>query len=272
MEPDPKRETRLRTVRAAARGNFSIPPAAAEHMPPILAPKKQKQPRQALGVRQPPRKACTNPIKPEVIQRIFEGDTAVLCATGPSLTAEVAAEVAAAAAGSTLRVFGCNDSYRLLPLDVHYACDFPWWREYYEEVAQLKIPGGMWTQEPAMDKSRFPLLRRIAGCSRPGLSTDQGKIHFGNNSGYQLVNLAYLFGIKRILLCGYNMRVVDGRKHFFGDHPQGLCRGGGYAGFVRNYETMHPEKYGLEIINATPNSALHCFKKMALSEALAACK
>jgi hypothetical protein len=65
------------------------------------------------------------------------------------------------------------------------------------------------------------------------------------------------------------MQPVKGKKHFFGDHPDGLNRGGGYTGFVKNYESIKPKALDIEIINATPNSALHCFPKMSLEEALA---
>lgn len=119
-----------------------------------------------------------------------------------------------------------------------------------------------------MSADSFPGLRRIAGRGGKGLSRQQDLIHFGNNSGYQLINLAYLFGIKNMILCGYNMQVINNKKHFFGDHPQGLNRSGGYNGFVSQYRTIRPEDYGIEIINATPDTALDAFPIMALAEAL----
>jgi hypothetical protein len=278
MNPDPKRETRLKAVRESYKVAEFRPVAAVQapqikvraEQPSLFGPRPKNRPRQAQGVvNARKQRPVMDPIPPETIPRIFEGDTAVLFATGPSLTPAVAAEVMAAAAGSRLRLFGCNDAYRAVPvLDVHYACDFAWWRIHYPEVAQCQIAEGMWTQEPSMSKSQFPLLRRIAGNSSPGLSDKQNMIHFGNNSGFQLINLAYLFGIKRMILCGYNMQVINKQKHFFGEHPQGLNRGGGYTGFAANFETIKPAKHGIEIINATPQTALHCFPKMDLTDAL----
>jgi hypothetical protein len=229
-----------------------------------------KRPKQAQGVAGHIRRTKPlDPIPAETIERVFPDKTAILFATGPGLTPEVVAEVMAARSVNDLKLFGCNDAFRIVPeLDVHYACDFSWWRKHFQSMKDYPTTHGMWTQEPAMSRTEFPGLRRIAGTAAAGLSRKQNLIHFGNNSGYQLINLAYLFGVRNFILCGYNMKVVNKRRHFFGDHPEGLNRSGSYSGFVQNYETIKPADYGIEIINATPDSALKCFPKMGLADAL----
>lgn len=213
----------------------------------------------------------TDAIQPESIVRRCEGGTAVLFATGPSLSDDVVSQVLAARMERKIFMFGCNDAYRIVPsLDAHYACDSGWWNVHYAEIAQQDFPLGMWTQEPHMSAADFPALRRIAGRGGAGLSASQDKIHFGNNSGYQLINLAYLFGITTFILCGYNMSAVNKKKHFFGDHPQGLNRTQSYTGFVKNFDTIKPEDLGIRIINATPQSALTSFEKLTLTQALLA--
>lgn len=265
---------RLKNIRATAEDRHLRPklgPSAAPGPVSLIKDLPAKaQPRQAAGVRgQHRRSPPPDPIKPETIPRDFEGKAAVLMATGPGLTPEVMDEIMAARLTQELYLFGCNDAYRIAPyLNVHYACDFAWWRKHFEHIREYETTHGMWTQEPNMPQSQFPGLRRIKGCGAKGLSRKQDLIHFGNNSGYQLINLAYLFGINRIILCGYNMRVVNNKKHFFGDHPEGLARNGGYTGFVQNYATIKPEDYGIEIVNATPNTALNMFPKMSLTDAL----
>lgn len=237
---------------------------------PKLQPKQSKP----VAARRRPSKV-RDPIKPETIERVFEGDTAVLFATGPSLTEAVVDTVLTFRSRSMepLRLFGCNDSYRVVPaLDVHYACDAKWWLIHYKELHDYHVTRGLWTQEAQMARAEYPKLHRIAGRSGGGLSTKQDLIHFGNNSGYQLINVAYLFGIKKMILCGYNMSVQDGKRHFFGDHPQGLNRSGNYTGFVSNFNTIKPDNLGIEIINATPASALKAFPKMSLEKALKSCR
>ena len=209
-----------------------------------------------------------DPIPPEAIPRAYEGATAVLFATGPSLTEDVVNTVLEARKETEIILFGCNDAYSIVPaLDVHYACDSPWWHIHYHDVVE-SVAGDMWTQEPHMSKSRFPGLRRVKGTGRKGLSSDQNLIHFGNNSGYQLINVAYLYGIKKMILCGYNMSVVNNKRHFFGDHPPGLNRSGNYTGFAKVFTTIKPEALGIEIVNATPHTALTAFPKVELADAL----
>jgi len=211
----------------------------------------------------------TDAIKAESIVRHCDGGTAVLFATGPSLSDEVVSQVRAACVKRKIFLFGCNDAYRMVSgLDAHYACDAKWWRVHYADIAQQSFPLGMWTQEPHLSQAEFPLLHRIAGKAGNGLSGSQDLIHFGNNSGYQLINVAFLHGIKKMILCGYNMKVVKGQRHFFGDHPQGLNRSGNYTGFAKHFNTIKPEALGIEIINATPDTALTAFPKMSLEDAL----
>jgi hypothetical protein len=264
------REQRLKNIRATA-DTLPLRPRTDTTRASLIKdlPAKTK-PRQAAPVngtvkRQP----ASDPIPAETIPRAFDGKTAVLMATGPGLTPEVVAEVMDARLRQELYLFGCNDAYRIAPyLNVHYACDFAWWRKHFENMVHYETTHGMWTQEPNMSQHSFPGLHRIKGCGAKGLSRKQDLIHFGNNSGFQLINLAYLFGITKFILCGYNMQVIGGKKHFFGEHPEGLNRGGGYTGFIQNYDTIKPADYGIEIINATPQTALRAFPKMSLTDAL----
>ncbi len=242
-------------------------------VPRELRPKRavaaKTQPKQSKSVVKRRPAKVRDPAKSETIVRECEGGTAVLFATGPSLTDEVVDMVLQARQRRQLYLFGCNDAYQIVPcLDVHYACDARWWQIHYKDLHDYPVTHGLWTQEPQMSRADYPRLRRIAGRSGKGLSIAQDLIFFGNNSGYQLINVAFLFGIKRMILCGYNMSVRDGKRHFFGDHPQGLNRSGNYTGFVSNFNTIKPNALGIEIVNATPASALTAFPKVSLEEAL----
>jgi hypothetical protein len=65
------------------------------------------------------------------------------------------------------------------------------------------------------------------------------------------------------------MRVVDRRRHFFGDHPKGLINSVDYRLFAPHFaaaaRALEPD---VAIINATPGSALTCWPMMPLAEAL----
>lgn len=187
-------------------------------------------------------------------------------APGPSLTSETCDRLA-----GRCQVLAVNNAYQLAPwADWLYACDNRWWETYHADVAN-RFEGECWTQSP--DAARdFGLQHvRMAPVStrHERLSTTPGVIHGGYNGGYQAVNLALHFGATRILLVGYDMRVVAGRHHFFGEYREPtLARTREYERWARAYDSIRPADYGLEIINCTPGSAIKAFPFMALDDAL----
>lgn len=70
-----------------------------------------------------------------------------------------------------------------------------------------------------------------------------------------------MFGAATIVLLGYDMSAKNGH-HFFGSHPQGLTNGN-YESFVTRFDQLAKDlrREGVEVINATPDSALTQFKK-----------
>ena len=150
--------------------------------------------------------------------------------------------------------------------DVLYACDGEWWDKYIQDVL-LRFKGESWTQDiPVASKYG---LNRIEGERSEGLGKD--KIHYGANSGYQAINLAYLFGAKKIILLGFDMkRGNDNKSHWHGEHPGPLNNSMPIKTWVKNFwklaEDLRNEK--VEVINATRDTALECFNKVNLGEAL----
>jgi hypothetical protein len=104
-----------------------------------------------------------------------------------------------------------------------------------------------------------------------GLSRDPTGLRNGRNSGYQAVNLAFLYGASRIVLLGYDMQRWGGKTHFFGDHKHAASRPP-FDQFRRQFASLVKPlaKSGVTVINATRHSVLTCFPKQPLREALAA--
>jgi hypothetical protein len=152
--------------------------------------------------------------------------------------------------------FGCNDSYKLVPfLDLLYACDLRWWEYHHDKVYDTY----KWTSnKEASDKFS---LNYIEGHSLPDLCLDKFAIHYGFNSGYQLINLAYHFGVREFYLVGYDMRA---NGHFFGNHPWPLVTTSPYELFISRYKTITLPS----IVNCTPGSALTVFPYKDLEECL----
>lgn len=197
----------------------------------------------------------------------WAGRRCVVAASGPSLTEEVAAMC------HREHVIAVNDAYKLLPFaDVLYACDAAWW-ELHKGCPGFA--GERWTSHgsrPRNEKQGIASkwdLHIIAGEDREGFSLDPSRVHYGNNSGFQAVNLAILFGADPIVLTGFDMRSVDGKRHFFGNHKAPLRDGSQFAIWVSKFSRAASVLGGTpRIINATPGSALRCFPMMSLSEAL----
>jgi len=187
----------------------------------------------------------------------------VLCATGPSLTEEVV---------ETIRkykddhvIFGINDSYRIIDfLDEHYACDEKWWKAWGADFREKYPHLSAWAYG---DNASEYGVKVIKGFYNGGLSLRQDKIHYGSNSGYQALNIAFLMGGRKFILVGYNMQRIKNKTHFFGEHMHGMANNSPYNMIVQNYNTIQGPLTDL-VGNCTENSALKCFRKGNLEEEL----
>lgn len=143
-----------------------------------------------------------------------------------------------------------------------YACDPHWWERYHAEVA-ANYSGELWTQDPAAAK-KFN-LHHIPGVSQRGLGREA--IHFGGNSGYQAMNLAYLWGVRKMVLLGFDMQMTNGKQHYFGRHPYHDHGQGPSAALFRNWITQFHDlardlkAAQVQVVNATRESALDCFNR-----------
>ena len=127
--------------------------------------------------------------------------------------------------------------------------------------------GECWTQdEGAAKKYR---LNHIPSAGSAGLAErGSGVIHQGSNSGYQAIGLAYgVFDADVILLLGYDMQRTGGKRHWFGDHPEPMNVDSPLADFVKRYATIKTDD--VEIINCSRETALTCFPRMTIEDAIA---
>lgn len=197
--------------------------------------------------------------------RRWAGNLAVIMAPGPSLSDETAQ---LCRGHPTIVV---NDACRIAPwADALYACDLAWWNA---RGGCGNFKGEKWTSHsisPPNDKRRMVWgLKVIEGRDGEGFSLDPARIHYGNNSGFQAVNLAILFGADPIVLVGFDMRDVDGKGHFFGGHKVPLNDHRPFATWIARFDRAATLLGGSpRIINATPGSALTSFEMAPLADAL----
>lgn len=195
----------------------------------------------------------------------WPGSTVVVAGSGASLTEPVAA----LAATSGHRIIAVNDTHRLLPTaDILYACDADWWKAH---DGVLGFAGERWSSHDEAKNNKLPCAEKwdltlCFGRTLAGFSSNPAYIHYGQNSGFQAINIAILRGAKRILLIGFDMQ----GPNFFGRHPEGL-RNSDKRVFVANFNAaMRADRApkGVEIINCTPGSALKCFRNIPFEDAL----
>lgn len=191
------------------------------------------------------------------VEQIADGRPVVCVGTGASLTAEDVAVCRDRAC-----VLAVKDAVRLATwADVLYSGEIRWWRQY---GPALTFAGARYTLEPEAED--WATVLRNTGPL--GLEPSPDGLRTGSHSGYQAINLAVHLGASRIVLLGYDMQATNGQDHFFGAHP--------YEKRVRPYqwvslfaELVAPLKsLGIPIVNASRVTAISCFPRQDLAEAL----
>ncbi len=195
------------------------------------------------------------------------GQPCIVAASGPSLDNEVADQCFAAKEKRGFKIIAVSDAYRLLPFaDILYAADIAWWKVH---EGCPKFTGEKWTsyqQGQARDDSFGLNYVRVRLCG--DFSTDPNELH-GFFSGVQALNMAVLMKAKPIVLVGFNMKSVNGRRHFFGNHPKPLDNSANFEAWVPGFEAAaRTLSKDVDVVNATPESAVRCFRSLRLEEAL----
>lgn len=99
-----------------------------------------------------------------------------------------------------------------------------------------------------------------------------GTVGSGGNSGFQALNLAVQFGSRKIILIGFDMTDRSG-VHWYGRNRWPMSNNPDQSNFRRwiaafERSTQFLNEIGASVLNASPLSALPCFPKMSLTEAL----
>ena len=203
------------------------------------------------------------------------GQTIAIVASGPS-----AKKSNIKALEGKARVLAINESYNLCPwADALYACDPAWWklRQGVREFHGLKIGCLPWPNPIPVDFDPFKMYPDVQPIiveryRNDLLLNEQGRVGSGGNSGFQALNLAVQFGVRKILLVGYDMR-VDLGEHWHKRHPYPLSNPhpndnlprwraavDGAVGVIR--------EAGVNVFNCSQVSLLRSYPKMGIEEAL----
>lgn len=203
------------------------------------------------------------------IPRCFEGCTVAVLASGPSMSQAVADKIHAA----NVPAIAINTTFRLAPWAwAIYAADADWWLHPKNRDA-LREFGGLKISIHGPETDRISGLRLLRRSSLDKMPDAQDAILTLSHSGAQALQIAAKTGARRVLLCGYDMRVTPDACHWHGAHPPQLKKTDpdNYPGWIRKIASIAPTlaKRGVEVLNCTPDSALQCFPMVTLEDALA---
>lgn len=134
----------------------------------------------------------------------------------------------------------------------------------------MRVPGERWScSNKAANEFE---VKHVRGDTRArGLLRATDAIATGQNSGYQAIGLAYLWGATRILLLGYDFGFNGAKRHWHGDHPSAMGNCGGNFGSwakTMGYLATDLKNEGVEVINCSRSTSLRCFPRSTIDKEL----
>jgi len=193
--------------------------------------------------------------------KIWDGGTAYIIGGGPGVKKVDLSLI------HDKHIIGVNNAYLLGDwVDVGWFGDKKW----------LKWHRDPWKKSPCIKVScnhNMEVLHNDSGWihfmargKQAGIETNPGVISWNHCSGSSAINLAYHFGATRIILIGFDMHDVDGKKNFHKDHKDN--GNAPYQRFLRCYGEIAKDAKALdiEILNATPDSAIRHFPYFELDK------
>lgn len=173
------------------------------------------------------------------------------------------------------RVIAVNDAYKLYQWDCMYFKDHGWFHRYAFKEGNdvrtnedlLRSFGGLkvTTCDKLIGKPGIKVCRRG---QRTGIEMGPDALTHGSSSGQEAICLAVRFGTSRIILLGFDMKMVDGRHNWHSDHIREIPNNIYETQFIKRLEetNLAAQKLGIEIINCTEGSNLKEFPIKPLEE------
>lgn len=185
-------------------------------------------------------------------------DTAVIIGSGPSLKQWQLEHVYY----SEAYVIAVNDNYKVAPwADAIFAGDIQWWYYHKDSVITDKLKGiEYWTLEGVgshfAKRHESPKLKEVPYTRELGVYND--KIHHGGNSGYNAIQLARLFGAKKIILLGFDHQHTQGLTHWFGDHDKYHFKKNAddVDRWVSNFDNLMSLMTDVDVVNCSLETAI----------------
>lgn len=165
------------------------------------------------------------------------------------------------------KIIGVNNAYKLGDwVDVCWFGDSRWFQWNREELKSFN--GIIVTCQRRLKNMEGHDVKSVQKGKQAGIERKPTKICWNGSSGGSAINLAYHFGAKRIVLIGFDMKATNGKYNYHSDYPEKRTGVNPYKKFMIPFPIIKKEadKLKLEILNATPNSAIKSFKTVKLED------
>ncbi len=232
------------------------------------------------------------------VPRMWEGGDVWIIGGGPSVTAqfdipdEVVQKVLSGASPLSVyspymeaihdkHVIGVNVAFMLGDwIDMVFFGDGGFFQRYKLQLA--KFPGLKVTCHNGASGDKWVKFLGRDGRKPRGISTSPNLVSWNSNSGAAAISVAAWSGAKRIILLGFDMSLSgQNRQHWHNIYGRGVfdpkdhkkMRKLPFQRHLRGFAAIKEDanKMGIEIINASPRSAIQEFRKVTVKELLNEC-
>jgi len=161
------------------------------------------------------------------------------------------------------RCIACNNSWELTDCEILYFGDTKWWDKVWgnRQKVEKQFDGVVCTS--ALSSLKMGLkVKHIRRVSSVGIDKRPDYLRWNHNTGMSAINIAYHLGATKIVLLGFDMRTIKGMKNYHNDHKE---MPESEKNMKKRFElhmngvlaiSRDAKKYGVEIYNATPGSAI----------------
>jgi hypothetical protein len=204
----------------------------------------------------------------QIIRGRYQGATAVILASGPSLSDEQIETTRKAWNKGHCVVITVNSTWRRLPqADLHFSNDADWFALNLPDMLN-QCRGEFWCSHPGhtIPQAHYlPFDRDAKGLT----SSHRGAIVWGGNSGAGAISFAALTGCRRVLLAGYDQQ----GDHWHDPHPKSIRKGFNFPMWAEHFKAMadDSQSLGIEVINCSRQTSLDCFAIGDLEQELGKC-
>jgi hypothetical protein len=195
----------------------------------------------------------------------WRDECAAIVASGPTIK-----KMDLACLKDRIHVLAIKETWKKCPwAEILYGCDAPWWihNKGVPEFKGIKLSHGSQatTQHKSIYKVNIKMVDDI-------LIEEPLLVGNGGNSGFQALNLLVQFGVKNVILIGFDLHDRGG-VHWYGrntapgmNNPMKV----NFDRWQRGYEAVKRrlKELGVEIVNASPESDLRVFKMQPLEDTM----